>query len=77
MKKVSATEMKAVCVKGINSYANRHLLGLTPRLLTHSQLRWNTIADEPFILTPTVTEAFLSAVQKCVSACVCTGVHAS
>lgn len=31
---VSTSEMKAACVKGINSAANCHLLGLTPRLPT-------------------------------------------
>lgn len=66
--------MKAVCVKGINSAANHHLLGLTQQLPTHPECRWNTIADEPFILTPIVIATFLSATQNlCV--CVCTGVQ--
>lgn len=42
---VSTPEMKAVCVKrekrGINSAANRHLLGLTLRLPTLSEHTWN------------------------------------
>lgn len=68
--------MKAVCVKGINSAANHHLLGLTQQLPTHPECRWNTIADRPFILTPIVTATFLSAMQNLyVCVCVCTGVQ--